>query len=225
MNDREFEEPSAALGLFHTLVVMGSALALGCGGASRYTQEAPDGTSGIGAANASGGTASGGGGTLGGSGGSVATTGGASSSSGGTGGVIAIGGGSATGGSAGTGGNIVVGSAGKAPLPDCVPAQWSCSNIQCDPAGIVDSYDCTCDPTRPKSAADCAADQTVACLTGYMTTAANTEVYSGFQCSCVPKEDCATACQAVDGGPFKRCIEDQANGDPILCGCAPILLK
>jgi hypothetical protein len=186
---------------FHTMVVMGSALALGCGGMSN-TDEPERTTSG-----GSGGGGSGGSGGRGSTGGSAGT--------GGAGSILINPG----------------GSAGQAPVEPgpftCTPAQWECSTyVDCSGEGFRLPESCTCDTSRPQVPSDCPSGQTIACRKAVARADGRpfTEVVP-FQCSCVPTAStCDTACDHAfpDTG---TCDQVDSAGRSVLCGCAVIVLR
>jgi hypothetical protein len=193
---------------FHTMVVMGSALALGCGGMSHADEPERTGSGG------SGGGGSGGGGSgRGGTGGSGST--GGSMSTGGTGFILPQG-----------------GSAGQSPVEPgpftCSPAQWQCSTyVSCSGQGFQLPASCTCDTSRPKGPDDCPSGQTIVCRKAVATEDGRpfTEAVP-FQCSCVPTEStCDAACDHAF--PDTGTCEDQvdSSGRSVLCGCAVIVLR
>jgi hypothetical protein len=213
-HEHEHEHP-----FFHTMVVMGSALALGCGGMSNSAD--PDRT----ASGGSGGSGKGGSGGSGGKGG-TGGTGGTGGSSGGT---------SGTGGNGGTGSLIITAGTGNAGPVDagpftCEPAQWTCSDnrVPCYGDGYGLPQDCGCDESRPKTPADCPAGEIFTCRNG-------THTYEGvpytqpvlFDCQCVKEQvNCEVACELLyaDSG---TCIDEfeRTGGKSILCGCAVIVLR
>jgi hypothetical protein len=218
---------SLAHGFFHTMVVMGSALALGCGGESRSAHGASDGSAGMNTGGAGGGTGNGGigGGTL----------------SGGTG---AVGGGAALGGSGGTAGVISIGGpsggAGAPELPDCPPAQWSCGNGGCDGYDLTHGAgECSCELSRPKTPADCRADETMVCFDGTQYDASGRVVATSvpYACKCFARQpDCSTTCDVALAAIFDRerfdarCLNADPTAaldpnQPVLCGCAPVFLR
>jgi hypothetical protein len=215
MNQRDDEQLSTARGFFHTMVVMGSALALGCGGESRLTVDVPERTADMN----SGGTGNGtGGGTP-----SVA-----GSPSGGTGGIVV----SSAGAGASVGGTSVGGSASITvpTYPDCVPSQWECTKNYICNAYVLDVADyCTCNSARPKTSADCATGDSYICFDGTKFDASGNEVDSAlpYQCSCIPQQaDCDVACAMANPETYLRCLNPAASPtDPILCGCAPVSLR
>ena len=251
MNDRD-----TARGFFHTMVVMGSALALGCGGESRHTDgtnadaagggagsgvasggSTSDGTGGVTAASgrtssdgtggvtaASGGTSNGGT-SNGGAGGGITvsggTGGGAGFSVGGSGAAISFGGSPAAAGSSAAGGS------GGAAVLDCPPSQWSCpTDSECitylDPSAAY----CTCDPTRPETQADCSPYQSFVCRYLVDYDASGTPHSTAYQCSCLTRQaDCSTACLDFLGVNGRCSMPPATSADPILCDCAPVLLR
>jgi len=201
---------------FRAMVLMGSGIALGCGG---IADDAPH-TADVGG---TGGTTGGTGGTTGGTGG---TTGGTAGTTAGTGGTTA---GTGAGGAAGTGGNL-----------DCSPSQWTCSPLPLCATGSPDGYvlpsPCTCDLSRPLSGAECESGKRV-CLN--VTTNPDGTVLSApipVQCSCAPDPtSCATSCHAAfPDGDGHSCTDVTAKilpaplpptEDDILCGCSFVFLR
>lgn len=224
MNDSG-ENHSTARGFFHTMVVMGGALALGCGGESRALQLAPEGVAGMNTDGAGGGAGSGGtASSAAGSGalGSVAGSGGSAISIGGTGGVISVGGNG--------------GSSGMASLLNCPTTQWTCKYGGCDGYNLTGDY-CTCDAARPKTVADCLPGDAMVCIDGvqYNASANATTEHVPYECQCIPRQpDCLTTCEVAAGGVnaarMVRCTGADPTAapdptEPVLCGCAPIVLK
>lgn len=198
--------------LFRAMVLMGGSMALGCGGnATRSGGGAGPSTSGSGDGS-------------GGSGGTGPGTGG-------------------TGGNGGTG-IIFVDSitTGVAPVPvdpgpfPCVPAQFDCSATppQCTYPGWRVPDTCTCNDSRPKSAADCAPDQAFVCRQGMerYDGAPYTEVVP-FECTCVPADNyCTAECSSAYSLSDYRCERTPAEGGAAgaaafdtLCGCAVVVLR
>jgi hypothetical protein len=201
---------------FKTMVVMGSGLALGCGGVSEKDSKPGDGDGG---SNNSGGSSSSGGSSN--TGGSIATGGGLS-----TGGAVGAGGTFASGGSAGTANGGVGGAI--IPTPNCPTTQWASPDYpQCAPNGdgFVLPANSVCDPSRPVSADDCAAGQVFACLeaTAYADGTAFPEP-KPYGCECVPDSaSCRDECGAIYSVDAS-CHEGESPAS-ILCGCAVIVLK
>jgi hypothetical protein len=198
--------------LFRAMVLMGSGLALGCGGVTKT-----DGDLG----SSGGSSSSGGSAPVVGSGGSTIVGNAGSSTSGGSDGTA---GSSAA--SAGTGGQPSV-----APGPfRCPPAQWDCSANPPDCVG-GDGYalpgDCKCDPSRPESASDCEQGQTFVCRKATSTIDGGTLSETlPFECSCVPDDDsCGVNCDAA----FEYIGDGLSCEDPtpnvVLCGCAWVYLR
>jgi hypothetical protein len=225
--------------MFRTIVLMGSGLALGCGGKAGEDGSASAGGSGTGAAGgpsgtlggaSAGGTVSSGGsngGTLniGPSGGAigVGSSGGSSSIGGSSGGAISIGGAMSVGGASPGGAPAVGGSGGT---PACPPAEWTCSGpTQCDYDTGWQPNDCKCDASRPKTPADCKAGQVFVCL-GTGSSSANQR--QGFECQCVPSgagcsAECAAAYPNLQYGDIS--CDEQTDPNTVLCGCAIVLLR
>jgi len=210
--------PRAAHPFFHTMVVMGSALAFGCGGLSGSDKS--DGEPG-------GGT----GGTTGGTGGTTAGTGGSS-----FGGTATAG----TGGSGGSGGSeiiIATGGTGNVPVTPgpfpCAPETWTCNSYpSCAGRDYVLPNDCKCDGTRPASAEDCAADQSFVCRqAGSNASYQSFTEPVAFNCSCLPSgQSCEALCDQAfgdQGGAPGSCLSTTTDKgtDSVLCGCAQIVLR
>ncbi len=208
---------------FRTMVLMGSSIALSCGGATEESKST--------AAGGSGGGGSGGAGGKGGSGGV-----GGSSGRGGSGGSMMAG-------TGGSGGIIVGGSGGVAGMPpdagpfECHPAQWECGELlteQCrnDENGWRLPENCTCNTGRPRSSTDCAGTTELVCLLGgYSSDGQKLREPVPFQCSCQPKrETCHEECSLAfaSGNPSERYACEFTNPDAghrdVLCGCAVVVL-
>jgi hypothetical protein len=218
--------------MFRTIVMMGSSLAVGCGGIAQL-----DGPS-VGAGGSGDSTSSGGRGGSDGAGvsGNNSVSAGGTISRAGAGapnyaGAPAIGGAPNYGGAPGAGGEISItlgGASGSLGLPSaCPPSQWSCDNndgYQCDGyIGSVTPTQCQCDLTRPKSAAECNPDTTYTCLSG------DNIAYSAFECACTSNTlDCGARCSGavhLSNTSFVTCELDANGQDEILCGCAIVVLK
>jgi hypothetical protein len=220
--------------MFRTIVLMGSGLALGCGGKAGEDGSASAGGSGgtgaaggpfetLGGASAGGTVSSGGsnGGTLniGPTGGAigVGSSAGSSSIGGSSGGAMSVGG-------ASPGGAPAVGGSGGTPA--CPPAEWTCSGpTQCDYDTGWQPNDCKCDASRPKTPADCKAGQVFVCLG---TGSASSNQRQGFECQCVPSgagcsAECAAAYPNLQYGDIS--CDEQADPNTVLCGCAIVLLR
>jgi len=206
-NEHERSSSAQQHPFFHTMVLMGSALAIGCGGLSNDA-DASGGRSGAGGTGGTGGS------------GGTGSTGGTSGAGGSTGGV------------AGTGGIIIAIPNGGRMTVDpgpfvCTPAQWECDNDS--PACYGDSYAlpdrCGCDETRPLSIEDCESGQVFACRMAHYNAmgTALTQVVP-FECSCVAEQlDCGLVCDALYGYERGSCTQDDAKS--VLCGCAVIVLR
>jgi hypothetical protein len=198
--------------LFAAIVLMGTGLAVGCGGIAEGEREVSTG----GRPNA--------------------TTGGTGTGATGSG-VAGTGVGAAT----STGGSLNIppqlGIGGTTPVPEavepgpfkCPPEQWSCASNECDYSsyGWVLPDGCDCDPKRPLSASDCGPGQVFVCQE--VTTAADGRPFTkpvALSCSCVQKAMyfCTTECDAAYG---QRDLSCQGGSDELsaLCGCAVIYLK
>jgi hypothetical protein len=236
MNHHDPAPPRVPHPFFHTMVMMGSALALGCGGISGSKPSDDDAGGGTGTGGTSGGTAGtrsttgGTGGTTGGAGG---TTGGAGGTTGGTAGTT---GGTATAGTGGT--SIVIGTGGTGnvlvtPGPfSCAPETWRCNTPpSCAGRDYVLPSDCMCDGSHPASAADCAPDQSFVCRqAGYNESYQPFTEPVPFSCACVPGgQSCEATCDQAfgdQGGPGNCVSTTTGPGTPsVLCGCAQIVLR
>jgi hypothetical protein len=194
---------------FHTMVVMGGALALGCGGMSNHTDSTGSGGSGSAGSGGSGGKAPSGAGA----------------------------GGTGTGGTGGAPPPVIiepVGGAGQGPVQPpvfaCSPAELVCSITYpaCDGSGFSLPNDCRCDETRPVSPAECDEGESLVCRQA--VSDANGTPFTTpvpFDCQCMPNQMyCGLACDMAfpDRGD---CVEEQVgeNGKTILCNCAVIVLR
>jgi hypothetical protein len=207
--------------LFCMLVLMGSSLALGCGGTAEQMADAAGGTAGTSGSANTGGSTGGGGATSGG-----AWSGGATS----TGGVTF------TGGTSPGGATSVGGTAGGSPTHvrpaefDCPYEQVSCGSC----SSAFDEYElpswASCNYEAPVSAADCAPGERFVCLEATVDENGGrfpTGVRCG--CYCTTELDCSNLC----GNEIAAtCLEYPAPNAPagqldsILCsGClrAPFL--
>jgi len=203
--------------MFRTMVLMGSSLALSCGGVAQ--EDATKTTNG--GSSAGGKTATGtAGASSGGTGGTTSASAGAATSVGGTltlgtGGseiVIPTGG---QGGTAGAGGAIVV-------PTDCPPSQWACTDDNgCDYESGWVPANCKCDPSRPKSAASCAAGQVYICR----ETSYGSDKPYGFECTCVTPTNTYCSCYDAYPSPGQYSCDTQSMPDTTLCGCAVVVLK
>lgn len=197
--------------LFAAIVLMGTGLAVSCGGISE--SEGPPGSAGR---------------TGAGDGDGTSTT---------TGSTDSVGPATSTGGSQNIGAapHIDIGGQPSAPVPvvpgpfKCPPQQWNCASSRCADGGQgwVLPDDCECDPKRPLSVDDCQAGEVFVCQ--YATSTVDGHPFTipvELSCSCQPKAmaPCTTECQIAFGGREMSCI---GNGDQlsVSCGCAIIYLK
>jgi hypothetical protein len=195
----EVRNERAQGGFFHTLVVMGGALALGCGGISAGERPRPGG---------SGGGGSGGGGS--------GSGGGGAPPSGGSGPIIVTGG-------AGQG-PVEPGPFACTPAQiACATGYWACYS-----GGFALAEECACDARRPQGPDDCASDETFVCKRALADASGRPLTRSvAFDCRCVPGEaDCAAVCNLAYG-ESGSCFGDEqdAAGNSVLCGCAVIVLR
>jgi hypothetical protein len=220
MNAKRSESP-ASNRMFHTIVLMGSGLALSCGGVAKIE---PGGDSEVAGAS------------------NTAVSGGSSNASGGSGNSIA--GASALGGNVGIGGTGVIiigpggaggsaasaGAAGAPVMPNCPFSQWDCTNSTtagyCNYNGVYGleiGSDCFCNSNRPQSAKDCASGFTFTCLDG-VQSGATTD--TPFQCTCAPTPTDGYLCEACGSGyDADYSCQNQTAPEPVLCGCAIVVLK
>jgi hypothetical protein len=197
---------------FRAMVLMGSAVAFGCGGSTSRSSDGSGGSgpTGTGGTGGSGGSGSGG------------------SGPGGTGGTALI---------DPTNGTATTAAVDPGPFP-CVPAQMECSSVGVECSPTYDGWripeGCSCSETRPESAADCGSDQSFVCLWG--TERADGTPYTEpvpFECSCVdPGLTCSNECYAAGWGGDVRCDSIAGEGgaagassNETLCGCAFVVLK
>jgi hypothetical protein len=196
--------------LFAAIVLMGTGLALGCGGVSTSSRE-----------ETGGGPSTGGGNGASGSGTSTSTSG----TSAGAGGPILL----PNGGSE-PGISVPPTPAPVKPGPfACPPQQWTCAKSEC---GLVASGwalqdDCECDETRPRVAADCQEGKVFVCLEGTSTSDGRplTETVP-MSCKCVDKSMyfCSNECDLAYGQSDLTCQGDESQLSA-LCGCAVVYLK
>jgi hypothetical protein len=229
--------------LFHTLVLMGSALAFSCGGMSDEKVASADGSGASGGRPAGGSPAVGpGGNPLAGAGGSVA---------GGSGGGLSPTAGMANGGepgyidinpfAAGGMGSAVspplnpplAGTGGTGSSAACPPAQWDCSGSPPDCTGPIDGpfyfyalpSACRCDETRPQTAVDCAGIGAFVCRAGVDDPSGADASTVPFDCSCQPASVNGNPCdEAFNRGPLLATVTTD-EGDLDLCACSIVLLK
>lgn len=216
------------------MVLMGSALALHCGGMSVRRVGDQEGTGGTGDSDSgatggagavagtsphpgSGGTGTGGGIPVG--------SGGSAAASGGTGGSTQVGG---TGGSfhAGSGGGsgMASGTAGVPSVRECPTSQWNCNPLTCEGTQYAMPEHCQCDAELPKSVEECEPGEVFVCHAGGSTPEGTPTVL--FGCSCMtPAADCYATCHLF--APEAGCLsESQSPGmHSILCGCAFVSLR
>jgi len=199
--------------MFRALVMMGSGIALSCGGVA---QEDGSKTANGGSSGGKPSTGNAGANNVGGT--ATSSFGGTSAVS--AGGTLTIDLGGTT--SLGIGGTSGASAAGGAPPTDCPPSQWTCANDDnCSYETGWTPVNCKCDPARPKSAANCPAGQTFTCRS---TSYGSAEPY-GFECSCVTPTDTRCSCYtAYPSSNYYNC-DTQSVPDTTLCGCAIALLK
>jgi hypothetical protein len=212
-------ESAASNRMFHTIVLMGSGLALSCGGVAKIEPDSePVGVSGSSNPTASGGSSSA-----------------SASGSNATAGASTVGGGFGVGGT----GNIIIGepggaasagAAGAPVMPNCPFAQWDCSasatSGYCSYGGVYGleiGSDCFCNSSRPQSAKDCAPGLTFTCLDGVQSGAT---MNTPFQCSCVATPTDGYLCEACGSGyDGDYSCQTQTAPETVLCGCALVVLK
>jgi len=206
-NEHERSSNSDQHRFFHTMVLMGGALAVSCGGMSADA----DGAGGRSGAGGSGGTG-------------PAGTGGAGGTTGGVAGM------------AGMGGSFILPTGGRMTVDPgpftCTPAQWDCSsnppNCRGDSFSLPAPDACRCDETRPKALSDCPADQVFACrIARYNDEGQEFSSIVPFECACVADQlDCGLVCMELYENRGECDQEsDGAEGKSVLCGCALIVLR
>jgi len=187
-------------GFFHTLVVVGSSIALSCGGKAEDSSGLVD-------------LGDGDGDTTEGTGGGHYGTGGLANHSGGTGGALASGG-------SGTGGAFV---------RDCPPEQWDCGEYQCNWLSTEQiGTGCECDRERPTSAEECPPETRLVCKLGFEEQPGDqySRQAQPFQCMCLGEQaTCANYCDALRSGAWWPPGEACDNEEAILCGCELTLLR
>lgn len=200
---------------FHAMILMGSSLALGCGGDTTGGSDSSSaGSSGAGGSDGSGASGNSGGSSAG-------------SANAGTGGVMIGTGGSSLAGSAGT-------NAGPEPIEPgpfaCPPEQFACdspTSISCgfDLQGYALPQDCPCDEARPTSIMDCQAGEAFVCLNATTNHAGVPFTQNvPFDCRCVPRGECWSECYAAFQADLS-CDPEAQTPTGTLCGCAVIVLK
>ena len=192
-------------------------MSLGCGGVERDTARSGDPPSGGGATSS--GTDAG-----------ATGSGGSSISSGGS---PFVGGHPGAGGAQNAGGaNTYLKDSGVL----CVPAQWDCSGVSLNCAGVgafnVSGYEmptgCRCDVTRPGAGSDCPSGWTFACRNAI--SGANGELFqvrTPFDCTCIaPTTECPASCDRFST-EIRQCdvIPRTNGGVDVLCGCAVVTLR
>ncbi|HKO50285.1 MAG TPA: hypothetical protein VJV79_21290 [Polyangiaceae bacterium] len=226
-------EPLSDHPLFRALVLMGGGLAVGCGGVAE--RETPLSTDIGGSGSASGGP--------------VSSTAGGSPSIG-----LPVAGAP----SAAAGAN-----AATAYAPACPYEQWDCSALLATGACFLSllskddplAAGCSCDTSRPKSAAACKLDESFVCRQAYppyVEGQARPSTWDGnlhVQCACLPTpkpgtDNCTETCtkefsvtqwppmqcfvsnsKCDDNGVCTATSADVLRQDGIMCGCAAIALK
>jgi len=238
-------EPLSDHPLFRALVLMGGALAVGCGGVAQSDAPHGDGISRSG--SPSGGAASS----------SAASVGGTSN----VGGDATITGIAFAGGATQAGAGAPSVDAADYYHPSCPYQQWDCSAVQPSPCTFyLKSKDdpqaagCVCDPSRPTSASACKLDENFVCLQAfppYVEAQPGPNTWDGtlhVQCACVPSptpayDNCNATCANAfrtgelrlaclfndttcdDHGVCTATSADVLRQDGIMCGCADIGLK
>ena len=235
----DHSELAAPHRLFHALVVMGSALAVSCGGISDQPGAERAGHGGTDTNDASGGAPVGGSPSHGG-GGSAGLAAGTSSAGGG--GTIHI---NPPQGGAGSGatGDLqglppLAGSGGTKSSAACPPAQWDCRGAprECGgPVGYLYYYglppefyglpsECRCDETRPQKPADCAGMGAFVCRAGIDQPSDAAARTVPFDCSCEIGSTTVAPCRAAFGDAYQ--VEAVTEDGIIeLCACAVVLLR
>ena len=111
----------------------------------------------------------------------------------------------------------------------CPPEQWSCASQECDRShgGWMLPDACDCDPRRPLRPSDCEPGQVFVCQQAMSTSDGRPFTMPvALSCSCVEKAMyfCTTECDTAYGHRDLDCLgsEDELSA---LCGCAVIYLK
>ena len=211
MSIRKKVEPLSEHPLFRALVLMGGGLAVGCGGVAEREAPVDRDFSSSGSAN----------------GGAVSTAAGGAFMTG----IPAAGAPSAAGASSAAGAN-----AADFYHPSCPYEQWDCSALLTAGACylLLQSTDdpvaagCSCDSSRPTSAAACKLDESFVCWGGnplYVEGRPSPSTWDGsfhVQCACVATpqpgyENCAAMCSKLLGtatpGPPMRCSTAESTCD------------
>jgi hypothetical protein len=201
MTTSERFDPASRDRFFHTMVLMGGALALGCGGVSVHDPPAGAGADDLEASAGMGGSA------------------GSAPGAAGVGGAAA----------AGSGPAGLAGSAGSVSPRACPDEQYTCTGFSCDSDLWSEQGRCYCDPSLPATPAECDAGTTFVCRP--TATDPHTGVPlvqpGRVDCRCVPagkscSDNCRDAYTEIADG--YRCDAAPESGD-ILCGCSFIFLK
>lgn len=204
---------------FRTMVLMGSSLALGCGGISSddTPREGTDDLQARAGADGSGDTAS-----TAGAGGRVSTAGG----TGGTTSTTAGTGGTATAGTGGSGG-----SAGTATTRACPDEQYTCTSFSCSGDLWNQEGRCYCDFSRPVGPEDCATDETFVCRPTPTDpeTGAVLAHPTRVDCTCAPTgHSCSATCRQAwsEFADGYYCLQPpELPLREVLCGCSFVYLR
>jgi hypothetical protein len=110
----------------------------------------------------------------------------------------------------------------------CNPAQWDCSRTTTSCGGGTGwtlPTSCACDTARPRSADDCATGQKLVCRLGVNAPDGRPLTRPvPFECFCSNEQSCNPACFPLDVGGDFAC-PDSEDPRSILCGCAYVLLR
>ncbi|MEO8904606.1 MAG: hypothetical protein ABI488_19530 [Polyangiaceae bacterium] len=206
--------------MFHSIFVMGSGLAIGCGGVA--TVDPDHGSAGASAATPGGSDNAGG----------VSSLGGATSTAG-TGAVLMIPYGG-YGGDLSTGGSLGVSGAGGSAFihpVSCLPAQWTCPTpLSCTgyEGDLALGTGCKCDLTRPTRQSDCAPGLILTCADATEDAAGNRlGAPTPYECSCIAAtttttDGCNGACDNAYGAARFGC-EFEVDSS-ILCHCPVVVV-
>lgn len=207
--------------LFAAIVLMGTGLAVGCGGiAERDREESSGGNPGTSAAGTASSNAAGSNNV-----GATATAGGASATSTGGGPNLNIAGFSQM--DIDVSPTVEPGAVGPT---TCPPQQWTSTSRSegcTGSGGFILPDDCACDLSRPRSSADCVDGLVLVCRRAvYALDNRPLTRPVDYDCVCAPKnaEGCQAECRDAYGRSDLRCAAtDDALG--VACSCAVVYLK
>ncbi len=132
---------------------------------------------------------------------------------------------------------------GQAPNEDCPSSQWTCGVPGCDqdgtcyqssgnaqdppcPAPVLDT--CSCDPTRPISAAECGEGQTFTCLYGAFELPDGSSEQAPYDCHCLDgnSDGFVNCTDHPNGAELRNSSVDATTESELWCGnCAVPLIR